>query len=105
MDYAILALIACCLGAGVAGGFLSAWSCHRRLLAIEENLKILFQAYDTRLAQIEKLLVRFQKQEAVGSRWDRAKAKDEALAQTLTQAVTVPSTHPWDPRTWGDKKG
>lgn len=105
MDYALIAMIAACLGAGVAGGLLSAWSCHRRLLAIEENLKILFQAYDTRLAQIEKLLVRLQKQEAVGIRWDKAKSKDEALALSLSQNPPVAVKHPWDPRLWGKETG
>lgn len=103
MDYGILALISLVLGAGVAGGLLSAWSCHRRVLALEENLKVILGAYDDRLNQLSKIVIRQDKTEAAKARWSGKELKEEALAKSLYSSEPPP--HPWDPRTWGKLGG
>jgi len=105
MDVALLLFLACALGAGVGGGLLSAWSCHRRVLALEENLKIILVSYDDRLNQLTKIAVRQDKTEAAKARWSKKDQDDEALARQLTaNAPGVQTQHPWDPRTWGSQK-
>jgi len=105
MDYAFLALIALCLGAGVAGGLLSAWSCHRRLLALEENLKVILDAFNDRLNQLSKIVIRQDKSEAAKARWTKKDQEEAGLLKTLTADPTDFTSsrigHPWDPRTWG----
>jgi hypothetical protein len=108
MDYVVLAMIAGCLGAGVAGGVLVSWGCHRRLLALEQNLKIILVAYDDRLNQLTKIAVRQDKTEAAKARWSKKETQDEQLAMALTgkpgnSMVELPP-HAWDPRTWGESK-
>lgn len=100
METAFLLVLALTLGAGVAGGLLSAWSCHRRILALEENSKLLFTAHEDRINQLTKIAVRQDKTEAAKARWgkaDKELAQIEALAQKAQ-----PAQHLWDPRTWGD---
>jgi hypothetical protein len=108
MDYVLFAMIAGCLGAGVAGGVLVSWGCHRRLLALEENLKIILTAYDDRLNQLTKITVRQDKSEAAKARWSRKELQDENLALALTAKDASNNAnaagHPWDPRTWGASK-
>jgi hypothetical protein len=108
MDYVFLFLIALCLGAGVAGGLLSAWNCHRRLLALEENLKVILDAFNDRLNQLSKIAIRQDKSEAAKTRWSKKELEDGALAERLGKGVggraMDPPGHPWDPRTWGDPK-
>jgi hypothetical protein len=108
MDVALLLLIAGCLGAGVGGGVLASWGCHRRLLALEENLKVILTAYDDRISQLTKIVVRQDKTEAAKARWSQKDLKEDALAKTLTQISGTNETpglgHPWDPRTWGASK-
>jgi hypothetical protein len=108
MEYGILLIIAFSLGAGVAGGLLAAWSCHRRMLVIEETLKVVLPAMDDRIAQATKIATREQKTEAANIRWSKAKRQDESLAEQLTktgpgQTDLALIGHPWDPRTWGSK--
>jgi hypothetical protein len=108
MDYVFLLLIALCLGAGVGGGLLSAWNCHRRLLALEENLKIILDAFNDRLNQLSKIAIRQDKSEAAKTRWSKKDVEESALAKSLTtvlpgQSESFPG-HPWDPRTWGERK-
>ena len=105
MDYGIVFLIALVLGAGVAGGLLSAWGCHRRLLALEENLKVILMAYDDRLNQLSKIVIRQDKTEAAKARWSKKDVDEVTLAKALTEIpghmrMGEPG-HPWDPRTWG----
>jgi hypothetical protein len=108
MDYALLLFIACALGAGVTGGLLSAWTVHRRLLALEENLKVILTAYDDRMNQLSKIVVRQDKSEAAKQRWTKKDLEDDALAKTLSKTLTDDRSsvlgHPWDPRTWGASK-
>lgn len=104
MDYAILLFISAALGCGVAGGLLAAWGCHRRVLALEENLKIVLVSLEDRVNQLTKIVVRQDKTEAANARWSGKKAKDEELAKVLIDAQPTQTTlHPWDPRTWGAK--
>jgi hypothetical protein len=101
MEYGLLVVISLCLGSAVCGGLLSAWSCHRRLLALEETLKVILTAYDDRLNQLSKIVVRQDKTEAAKIRWSGKAAQDEALAKSLTAAAPALARHPWDPRLWG----
>lgn len=105
MDYAILLLIAGCLGAGVGGGVLASWNCHRRVLVLEENLKVILTAYDDRLNQLSKIVIRQDKSEAAKARWSKKDIDDATLIKSLTGPSTQHETnsagHPWDPRTWG----
>jgi len=107
MEYGILVLIAIVLGGGVAGGMLSAWSCIRRLLALEESLKLVLMSYEDRINQLTKIVVRQDKSEASKTRWSKKELSDEALAKTLTATHPDQTSfivgHPWDPRTWGTK--
>jgi hypothetical protein len=101
MDYVILVLLACALGAGVGGGMLSAWSCHRRLLALEENLKIILDAYDIRLKRLSDIVIRQDKVEAAKIRWSKKEQADHDLAALLKEkAEKGDALTPWDPRLW-----
>ena len=108
MEYGLLVIIACVVGGGVAGGVLVSWGCHRRLLALEENLKVILLAYDDRLNQLSRIVVRQDKQEAAKVRWSGKAEKDEATLKALTNLSAnggaTPAGHPWDPRTWGAEK-
>jgi len=105
MEYGILFGIACVVGGGVAGGLLTSWGCHRRLLALEENLKVILLAYDDRLNQLTKIVTRQDKTAAAEARWSGKKTKDEETLKALTtiaaNGTVEPAMHPWDPRTWG----
>jgi len=105
MEYGLLLFIATALAAGVAGGLLSAWGCHRRVLALEENLKIILVAYDDRLNQLSKIVIRQDKSEAAKARWSKKDVDENALVKTLTepgpQYGSTVVGHLWDPRTWG----
>lgn len=103
MELGILALIALVLGAGVAGGLLNAWSCHRRLLAIEENLKVVLGAIDDRINMLQKIVIRQDKSEAAKARWSKKDREDDEIGQLLSAKAKGPllDMHPWDPRTWG----
>ena len=105
MEYGLLALIAIVVGGGTAGGLLITWGCHRRLLALEENLKVILLAYDDRLSQLTKIVTRQDKSEAAKIRWSGKEIKETAQAQALLAlnggAAVEPVGHPWDPRTWG----
>ena len=100
MEYALLVLIALCLGGGVAGGLLSAWSCHRRILALEQNSQLLFTSLEDRIGQLTKIVVRQDKSEAAKTRWSKKDAEVEAIA-ALAKTTQPNNLHPWDPRTWG----
>ena len=100
MEYGLLVLIAVCLGGGVGGGLLSAWSCHRRVLVLEQNLKIILDGFDDRLNQLSKMVIRQDKTEAAKVRWSKKDIDEVALANRLV-APGVSNQHPWDPRTWG----
>lgn len=108
MDVVFLVLIAGCLAAGVAGGLLSAWSCHRRLLALELDLKTILTSYEDRINQLTKIVVRQDKSDAAKARWSKKDSADESLIKTLTEGHDAQRSlalgHPWDPRTWGDPK-
>jgi len=108
MEYGILLFIASALGCGVAGGFLASWSCHRRILALEETLKVIVTAHDDRLNQLTKIVVRQDKSEAAKVRWSGKTAKEDALVESLKtlpgQTTLIDAGHPWDPRTWGAGK-
>jgi len=103
MDIALLLLIACALGGGVAGGLLSAWGCHRRVLALEETFKLVMTSYEDRINQLTKIVVRQDKSEAAKVRWVKADKQLEEIRQLATQPPQV--GHPWDPRTWGNGNG
>jgi len=103
MDIAILILIACALGGGVAGGLLSTWGCHRRILALEETFKLIATSYEDRINQLTKIVVRQDKSDAAKVRWGRADKQLEEIKQLATQPPQV--GHPWDPRTWGNGNG
>jgi hypothetical protein len=102
MEYGLLALISLVLGGGVAGGLLNAWSVHRRLLALEENLKVILGAYDDRMNQIQKIITRQDKTAAAEARWGK---KDIELEKIKALATPNAAPHPWDPRTWGSNGG
>jgi len=105
MEYGVLLFITSALAAGVAGGLLSAWGCHRRVLALEENLKIILVAYDDRLNQLSKIVLRQDKSAAATARWSKKEIDDHTLIKTLTGPLADQGSsavgHPWDPRTWG----
>jgi hypothetical protein len=105
MEYGFLVVIAICMGGGVAGGMLVAWGCHRRVLALEQNLKVILDAYDDRLNQLSKIVIRQDKSEAAKIKWSKKSADEEALAAHLAKPASVNGPGlPWDPRTWGDSK-
>jgi len=105
MEYGILALIAMALGSGVAGGVLAGWGCIRRLLAIEEYLKVKDFNNEARFKELERLYLKAEKREAAEIRWGTKAKKSEQEAQQLLEHVAngggQPALHPWDPRTWG----
>jgi hypothetical protein len=105
MEYGILALIALVVGAGVTGGVLAGWSCHRRVLVLEESIKVYITSFNDRLNEVERIATRDQKREAANVKWSKKAKDEEALAANLTRdsgvnALVQPG-HPWDPRTWG----
>jgi len=108
MEYGLLFLVALVVGGGVAGGLLSSWGCHRRLLTLEENLKVILLAYDDRLNELSRIVVRQDKREAAETRWSGKKEKEDATLKALQNLGAsnggAPAGHPWDPRTWGDHK-
>jgi hypothetical protein len=99
MEVVTLVIIAACLGAGVAGGLLSSWACHRRLLVIEETFKLVVTSLEDRIEQLTKIAVRQDKSDAAKVRWSKKEHEEHALVKDLV--TTTPSLHPWDPRTWG----
>ena len=105
METASVMIIAACLGAGVAGGMLSAWSCHRRVLVLEETFKLVVVSLEDRIKQLTAIAVRQDKSEAAKARWSKKEQDDHALAKALALTGPDPTTpaagHPWDPRTWG----
>lgn len=105
MDYGILVLMALVVGGGVAGGLLSAWSCHRRVHALEEYTKIQHTANEDRFNQLSRIVTRQDKTEAAKARWSKKDVDENTLVKTLTDqsAGTLSQVvgHPWDPRTWG----
>lgn len=98
MEYGLLTLISLVLGGGVAGGLLNAWSCHRRVLALEENLKVILGAYDDRMNQIQKIITRQDKTAAADARWGKKDIELEKIKALATAGQNTP--HPWDPNTW-----
>lgn len=107
MEYGLLVVIACVVGGGTAGGLLVSWGCHRRLLMLEENLKVILLSYDDRLNQLTKIVVRQDKTEAARIRWSGKELKDEAAAKALLAlngGGGQPAPHAWDPRTWGETR-
>lgn len=105
MEYGLLLLLALSLGGGVAGGVLSAWSCHRRLHALEEYTKIQHTANEDRFNQLSKIVIRQDKSEAAKTRWSKKDGDETSLVKALTDNRTSDLSpvvgHPWDPRTWG----
>lgn len=103
MEYGILVLIAAVVGGGFAGGLLNAWSAHRRILAIEENLKIVLGALDDRINMLQKIVIRQDKSEAAKVRWSKKEREDDEIGQLLSAKPTGGFATPqaWDPRTWG----
>lgn len=103
MEYGILVLIAAVVGGGFAGGLLNAWSAHRRILAIEENLKIVLGALDDRINMLQKIVIRQDKSEAAKVRWSKKDQETEEIGKMLTGKPLELGLgqHPWDPRTWG----
>lgn len=107
MEYGILLFLTIALAAGVAGGFLASWSCHRRLLVLEEDTKVRNVATADRFNQLEKIVVRQDKSEAAKVRWSKKEIDDAATLKQLTNVNNnggAPATLPWDPRVWGDLK-
>jgi hypothetical protein len=105
MEYGILALIGIVLGASVAGGLLAAWSCHRRVLVLEESIKVYFTSFDDRLNVLSRIATREQKSDAAKTRWNKKDAQEAELAKVLTDSsngsTSVALMNAWDPRTWG----
>jgi hypothetical protein len=105
MEYGLLALIALVLGASVTGGVLVGWGCHRRVLVLEESLKVYITSFNDRLNEVERIATRDQKREAANVKWSKKAKDDEALAATLTNPngglPALQPGHAWDPRTWG----
>lgn len=103
MEYGFLVLIAAVVGGGFAGGLLNAWSAHRRILAIEENLKIVLGALDDRINMLQKIVIRQDKSEAAKVRWSKKERDDDEIAKMLTGKPSDNGMMPaaWDPRTWG----
>jgi hypothetical protein len=109
MEYGLLLLITAVVAGGVAGGLLGAWSCHRRILVLEETWKVMSVCYEDRLKQIEKIITRQDKSAAATIKWSKKAAEEEALAAILAKPANgatpaAVAAHPWDPRTWGDSK-
>jgi hypothetical protein len=105
MEIATVMVIAACLGAGVAGGVLSSWACHRRLLALEETFKLVVTSLEDRIEQLTKIAVRQDKSAAAQARWSKKEEHDHSLVKHLTDSRSDQTSsflgHPWDPRTWG----
>ena len=103
MELSILVLVAAVVGGGFAGGLLNAWSAHRRILAIEENLKIVLGALDDRINMLQKIVIRQDKSEAAKVRWTKRDRDDEEIGKMLTAKPleNFSSPLPWDPRIWG----
>jgi hypothetical protein len=103
MDIVLWLTIAACLGAGVAGGLISAWSCHRRMLVLEETFKLVVVSLEDRIKQLTNIAVRQDKSEAAKVRWSKKETDDHALLKQVADASGGSSLvgHPWDPRTWG----
>lgn len=89
MDWSIavsLAVLACILGASVAGGTLVSWKVHRRALSLEY-----------RVSDLEERLTTTQKRSAAQARWekpDKLALEAEAL-RNLSARRTVPDDPPW----------
>jgi len=81
-----LSILACILGAAVAGGTLVSWKVHRRALSLEY-----------RVGDLEERLVTHQKRNAAQARWEKPdKLALEAQAlQNMSQRQTVPADPPW----------
>lgn len=81
-----LTILACILGASVAGGTLVAWRVARRALSLEY-----------RVGDLEERLVTHQKRQAANARWekpDKLLAEAEAL-KNLGNKRTVPEDPYW----------
>ena len=89
MDWSVtglLIVLACILGASVAGGTLVSWKVHRRALSLEY-----------RVTDLEERLTTTQKRSAAQARWekpDKLVAEVEALKSTMSRR-TVPDDPPW----------
>jgi len=89
MDWSLtvsLAVLACILGASVAGGTLVSWKVHRRALSLEY-----------RVTDLEERLTTTQKRSAAQARWekpDKLVAEVEALKGAIGRR-TVPDDPPW----------
>lgn len=106
MDIVTLIVIASCLGAGAAGGLISAWSCHRRVLVLEETFKIVVTSLEDRIEQVTKIAVRQDKSDAAKVRWSKKESDDQKVLSELDKSrvamgLSNSENHPWDPRTWG----
>lgn len=102
MIFEILTVLA--LSAVVSGlvTMFAAWSTNRRLLAVEEYLKVREPAVDDRLNQIQKVAIREMKSDAAKTRWSKREVEEAALVKQLANpAATEPDLALWDPRTWG----
>lgn len=87
MDWSLigfLTMLACILGASVAGGTLVSWKLHRRALSLEY-----------RVGDVEERLVTHQKRNAAQARWEKP---DKLLAEVEALKSTVGRTaHREDP--------
>lgn len=105
METASVIIIAACLGAGVAGGVLSALACHRRMLVLEETFKLVVVSLEDRIKQLTTIAIRQDKSEAAKTRWTKKEVDEHALLKQVTDASGGQGSslvgHPWDPRTWG----
>jgi hypothetical protein len=89
MEWSLLAslsVLACILGASVAGGTIVSWKVHRRALSLEY-----------RVGDLEERLVTHQKRNAAQARWekpDKMLAEVEALKSVGTRRMP-PDDPPW----------
>jgi hypothetical protein len=101
MVWEILLVMVLGAASGTACAALFSWSSQRRLLALEEYLKVREPHVDDRLKQIEKIAIREMKSDAAKARWSKREVEETALAAQLTNKAAQPDLLPWDPRTWG----
>jgi len=85
MDIALLVVIACVLGGGVAGGLVTTWSLYRRTLRLEDLVNTL-----------QDIVTRQDKRKAAEVRWTKADLQAAQLAEAMKHSADKPQPgNPW----------